>query len=151
MPRPERGVGQGTFCMPRRRGSLGDLGSTPSFFGNTTMAQRSAKAAIDPLDTLPKLLLDDRDWRAIFNALALSPQRAKIVELLLRSAIDRQIALALGLAAPTVRTYLQRVFLRMDVRDRMELAMRVLDVSHQVLNSSACHRKGCHLMQRHQN
>jgi DNA-binding NarL/FixJ family response regulator len=96
------------------------------------MALRHAKAAIVPLRTLPKLPLNDPHWRAIFSELRLSPQQVKIVNLVLRSAGDREIAAALGLAEPTVRTYLQRIFLRLGVRSRMELAMRILEVSHQI-------------------
>lgn len=103
------------------------------------MALRHAKAAIDPLRTFPQLPLNDPHWRAIFSELRLSPQQIKIVNLVLRSAADREIASVLGLAEPTVRTYLQRIFLRTGVRGRMELAMRILEVSHQV--SMSCHRK----------
>jgi DNA-binding CsgD family transcriptional regulator len=37
-----------------------------------------------------------------------------------------------GISEPTIRTYLQRISARTQTRGRMELAMRVLAVSHQV-------------------
>jgi DNA-binding NarL/FixJ family response regulator len=101
---------------------------------------RAKNVAIDPLDTLPALPLNAHHWQAVVEELRLSPQQIKIVELVLRSAGDREIASVLGLAEPTVRTYLQRVFLRVGVRDRMQLAMRVLDVSHRVLDANPRHQ-----------
>ncbi len=106
------------------------------------MARHGKKSSIDFLETLPDLPLNDRHWRAIFKTLQLSPQQARIVELILKSAGNRQIANALGISEPTVKTYLQRVFARAGVRDRMELAMRVLAISHEVSDNPACRQNG---------
>ena len=142
-PRPERGVGQGTFSTPLAGGFRSVLGSTPFFIsGTTAMVQPVEKPAIDPLESLPPLPLDDRHWQAIFTSLRLSPQQARIVELILRSAGTRQIAAALSISEPTVKTYLQRVFARLGVRDRVGLAMRVLAVSHEVTDIGDCRTKG---------
>jgi DNA-binding NarL/FixJ family response regulator len=96
---------------------------------------RSPKPPPDPLAELPRLPLTAAQWSAIAKELRLSPQQAKIVELVLRSASNRQIAAALGLREPTVRTYLERIFVRTGSGDRMELAMRVLAASHDLMES----------------
>ena len=133
------GVGQGTFCTPRGRGSLSGR-STPSFFGAAAMTRPTTIVA-DYLDTFPPLPLDDGHWQAIVQAMRLSPQQAKIVELVLRGICDKQIAIAMGISEPTIRTYLQRISARTQTRGRMELAMRVLAVSHQVDHEPECHQK----------
>jgi DNA-binding NarL/FixJ family response regulator len=86
----------------------------------------------NPPDDFPPLPVSRDHWGAIVEAVGLSPQQAKIVELVLRGMCDKQIAAALGIAEPTIRTYLSRVFARTGTRGRMELALHVLDVSHQV-------------------
>ncbi len=93
---------------------------------------RSTKIVADCLEAFPPLPLNEDHWQAIVEAMQLSPQQARIVELVLRGMGDRQIATAMEIGEPTIRTYLQRIFRRTNSRGRMELAMRVLDVSHQV-------------------
>ena len=95
----------------------------------------------DYLDTFPPLPLDDDHWLAIVRAMRLSPQQAKIVELVLRGLCDKQIAAAMGISEPTIRTYLQRISARTHTRGRMELAMRVLAVSHEVDRGPRCRQK----------
>jgi DNA-binding NarL/FixJ family response regulator len=102
---------------------------------------RSAKIVADYLETFPPLPLDDDHWRAIVQAMQLSPQQARIVELVLRGMCDKQIAVAMGIGEPTIRTYLQRISERTQTRGRMELAMRVLAVSHQVNREPKRHQK----------
>jgi DNA-binding CsgD family transcriptional regulator len=106
------------------------------------MVQPVEKPAIHRLESLPPLPLGDRHWQAIVASLRLSPQQARIVELILRSAGTRHIAVALGISEPTVKTYLQRVFTRLGVRDRVGLAMRVLAVSHEVADIAGRRPKG---------
>jgi hypothetical protein len=40
-PRPERGVGQGTFSMPPGGGSAGGLGSTLFYFGASSWLSKT--------------------------------------------------------------------------------------------------------------
>ena len=56
----------------------------------------------------------------------------------MRDQSDKQIARIMGLAIPTIRTYLQRIGVRMGTCGRMQLAMRVLEVSHQVGSTHKC-------------
>lgn len=69
-------------------------------------------------------------WELAQREMQLSPQQLKIVELILMRKTDRQIASALGLMVPTIRTYLQRIFQRLEVSDRLELVLHILALSH---------------------
>ena len=103
---------------------------------------RPTNTVADPLQDFPPLPLEATHWRAVVAALRLSPQQARIVELVLRGMCDKQIALTLELSEPTIRTYLQRIFVRTSTHGRMGLALRVLAVSHQVDHEPACHQRG---------
>ena len=110
------------------------------FFGAAAMT-RPTKSVAAYLEAFPPLPLDDVHWRAIVAAMELSPQQAKIVELVLRGLCDKQIAVAMGISEPTIRTYLLRISAKTHTRGRMELAMRVLAVSHQVVPQLGRHQK----------
>jgi DNA-binding NarL/FixJ family response regulator len=64
-------------------------------------------------------------WLAMADELALSPQQRRIVELLLLGYQDKQIAKALTISVPTVRTYLKRIFDRVGVADRVGLLLHL--------------------------
>ena len=113
---------------------------TPSFIGAAAMT-RPTQIVADYLETFPPLPLDDGHWQAIVQAMQLSPQQARIVELVLRGMCDKQIAAAMGISEPTIRTYLQRISARTRAHGRMGLAMRVLAVSHQVDHEPGRHQK----------
>jgi DNA-binding NarL/FixJ family response regulator len=93
---------------------------------------RPPKIVADYLESCPPLPLKDGHWQEIVRALRLSPQQARIAEFVLRGMCDKQIAAAMGIREPTLRTYLSRIFARTRTGGRMELAMRVLEVSHKV-------------------
>ena len=84
-------------------------------------------AAGDGEAMLP-LPLCEVEWQRVVEVLALSPQQARIVELILRGMRDKQIALALGLRVPTVRTHLSRLFARLHIADRVELILKVFAI-----------------------
>jgi DNA-binding NarL/FixJ family response regulator len=94
------------------------------------MPSRSPKATADEFPPFP-LTVDH--WQRIVDALEFSPQQARIVELVLRGLCDKQIAAVMGIGEPTIRTYLSRIFARTETHGRMQLALRVLDISHQVV------------------
>jgi DNA-binding NarL/FixJ family response regulator len=78
-------------------------------------------------------IFDKNEWEAIVGELALPPRQREIVQRLFLGQSDKQIAKELGLAMPTVRTHLGRLFARFKVRDRHEL---ILYIFHHF-------RKGC--------
>jgi len=79
---------------------------------------------------IPDLPLPAEKWQQLMETLQLPPQQIRIVELILRNHCDKQIAAALGLKVPTVRTYLHRIFERLGVGDRLELVLRLFAMSH---------------------
>jgi DNA-binding NarL/FixJ family response regulator len=97
------------------------------------MTRRSSPNAIH--SDVPALPLHPSHWRAIHNALRLSAKQAQVVELALRGLCDKEIAATLGIGEPTVRTYFDRISARTRTHGRMELAMKVLAVSHQVAST----------------
>jgi DNA-binding NarL/FixJ family response regulator len=101
------------------------------YFGAAAMTRPTDPDGI-PLATLPPLPLHPAHWRAIFRVLRLSPKQAQVVELVLRGLCDKEIARAMGIGEPTVRTYFDRISARTRTHGRMELAMKVLAVSHEV-------------------
>src|SRR5438105_3182734 len=79
---------------------------------------------------IPALKLDAGTWSRIVESLRLSPQQARIVEMILEGLCDKQIASALGLTVPTIRTHLGRIFQRNGLEDRIELILRAFAVAH---------------------
>lgn len=69
-------------------------------------------------------------WQCVVETLALSPQQARIVELVLRGNRDKQIAATMELSVPTVRTHFARIFDRLGVADRVELILCVFATAH---------------------
>lgn len=86
-------------------------------------------------------LLSEQEWTALKEMLGLSPQQARIVRYLLQAKPDKQIAKEMGISVPTVRTYLCRLFHKLDVNDRVELVLRVFAFvrAGDVHDSSAWH------------
>jgi len=78
----------------------------------------------------PKLsvsgIFTKNEWDALTRQLGVSPQQGEIARLLLEGSSDKQISRRLGIAVPTVRTYLSRMFSKLDVQDRNELVVMML-------------------------
>lgn len=81
------------------------------------------------------------EWNYAVKTLGPSPQQAKIVELILRGLKDKQIAAELELGFSTVRTYLDRIFMRLEVADRVELVLRVFTTYVEQNRRSGCPQK----------
>jgi DNA-binding NarL/FixJ family response regulator len=69
-------------------------------------------------------------WEKMRSDLQLSPRHEQIVELILRNQSDKEIAAAMNLKIPTIRTYKTRMFQRLDVADRIDLILRLFALSH---------------------
>lgn len=65
------------------------------------------------------------EWLQIRSDLSLSDRQAAVVQQLFFGHSDKQIAKELCISVPTVRTHLNRLFLRFGVQDRCELVLRV--------------------------
>ncbi|MGA3065579.1 MAG: helix-turn-helix transcriptional regulator [Tepidisphaeraceae bacterium] len=83
-------------------------------------------------------IAQDIEWAALVAAMELSLQQAKIVELILQGKQDKQIASELGLSMHTVRTYLNRIFARFEVTDRVGLVLRVFAGYRDCCTHSKC-------------
>jgi len=105
------------------------------------MARRTPKPARDRDGAFPPLPLSSGHWQAVIDAMQLSPQEARVVELVLRGACEKQVSSQLGIGIPTIRTYLTRIAAKTGTHGRMELALHVLGVSHQVVADGRCRRK----------
>lgn len=69
--------------------------------------------------------ISDGEWDELAENLKLSPRQSQIVGYILNGKSDRQIALELHIAVPTVRTHMTRMFHKFDVNDRVELLLCV--------------------------
>ncbi|HEY1686448.1 MAG TPA: LuxR C-terminal-related transcriptional regulator [Tepidisphaeraceae bacterium] len=105
---------------------------------------RPKTPASEHLKHVPPLPLTAAHWKAVFGRLDLSPQQAQIVEYLLRGMCDKQIAAVMGISEPTVRTYINRIGARTRTHGRMELAMCVLAISHEVTLESVSSNSRTH-------
>ncbi len=76
---------------------------------------QAQQAAVEPLS--------GSEWDHVVSSLGLSPQQARIVELILAGLSDTQVAMQMNVRVPTVRTYLTRVFQRTGTAGRVELVM----------------------------
>jgi len=105
------------------------------------MTRRSEKPVRDRGGAFPPIPLSPDHWQAVVDAMQLSPQEARVVELVIRGACEKQVSAALGIGVPTIRTYLTRVAAKTGTHGRMELALYVLGVSHQVIADGRCRQK----------
>ena len=70
-------------------------------------------------------IFSESEWMELVKELSLSPRQAQVIRCLFLGHSDKQIALNLQMAMPTVRTHLSRLFSRFDVQDRTELVLYV--------------------------
>ena len=85
-------------------------------------------------------IFSEHQWAEIFRGLSLPSRQAEIVRCLFRGCGDKQIAAELKIAVLTVRTYLGRLFGRLDVQDRCELILHVVKEYHAGCCLSDCPR-----------
>ena len=74
--------------------------------------------------------------------IGLSPRQVRIVELVLCDYSTKEIARILRIGVPTIKTQLDRISARTGTRGRMQLAMHVLRLSHEVVSDGKCQPKG---------
>lgn len=67
------------------------------------------------------------EWEDLVSKLSLSPRQAEVIQRILSGRSDKQIARDLQISVPTVRTHLNRAFLRFGVQDRIELVIHVFN------------------------
>jgi DNA-binding NarL/FixJ family response regulator len=58
----------------------------------------------------------------------LSPRQSEVLRLIFDGKNDKQVAAALKIRTPTVRTHVRRLFQRLDVNDRTQLVIETFRV-----------------------
>lgn len=71
-------------------------------------------------------LLNPHDWDYIAGYFALSEREAFVARMVFEGKPREDIAAATGCTVNTVRTYVARVFTKLDVEDRLAMALRVM-------------------------
>jgi DNA-binding NarL/FixJ family response regulator len=70
----------------------------------------------------------ENEWLEVLNELSLSPRQSEV--------INRE----LQISVPTLRTYLNRIFTKFEVQDRVELVLYVVSQFREGCRSNGCHR-----------
>ena len=73
-------------------------------------------------------LLDPEDWRVLAHHLQLSPRELSVAMLMFKGKSRFQIERHLGIAGGTVRVYIDRLFAKLNVQDRLGMALRIMRV-----------------------
>jgi DNA-binding CsgD family transcriptional regulator len=94
-------------------------------------AERDQRPHIIPFGLLSTELfpLEPLAWQRVLERCRMSPQQAKLAELLLYGLGDKQIAAVMRISISTVRSHLNRLFFRSGAEDRHTLAMRLVAAS----------------------
>ena len=71
-------------------------------------------------------VVSEQEWLAIREHLGLSPRQAEIIKHILQGASDKEIAEEMEISVPTVRTYMNRLFRKFDLNDRVKLVLHVV-------------------------
>ena len=82
----------------------------------------------------------DREWSNLVADLSLSQRQAEISKCLFQNMSDGQIAATLGIAVPTVRTHLSRLFEKLGAEDRSGVLLRVVSSFRQECHGLSCPR-----------
>lgn len=71
-------------------------------------------------------IFTDQQWESLEARLSLPPRQCQVIRHLFHGHSDKQIAEAIGVALPTVRSHLRRVYTRFNVQDRTELVLHIV-------------------------
>ena len=71
-------------------------------------------------------VVSEQEWLALRENLGLSRQQAEIIRHILRGASDKEIAERMEISVSTVRTYMNRLFHKFHLNDRLKLALHVV-------------------------
>ena len=68
-------------------------------------------------------LFSQEQWQVIHDRLELPARQREVIQHLFDGLSDKQIAERIGIALPTVRSHLRRMYTRFEVQDRTELVL----------------------------
>ena len=89
------------------------------------MGQYLSTTGSDPATSRLSSFLSADCWALAAKELCLTPRQAEIVYQVLQAKKDKEIAAELGLGVSTVRMHLRHIFNKLNITDRMELAVLV--------------------------
>lgn len=119
----------------------GPLVTNPSPRHATRNTGRPRAADPPPAPDRPAFPYPASLWAEIVRELRLSPREAMLSRLIVQAMEDKEIEQATGLAAGTIRTYLNRAFAKARARDRMELACRITTEAMRILGEASVQRR----------
>ena len=90
------------------------------------MTQTSPSDLSDPATRHASAVWSDAQWQTVADRLQLSEREFDIVRGVLDDRKQSSIAARLGISSHTVHSYMVRLYLKLGVSSRMELAMRVM-------------------------
>jgi len=90
---------------------------------NTNAMYESPIGSSSPLVALT--FLSPEEWMALIRVLRLSPREATIADLAVGDNSDDMIAQQLGISRHTVHTHLDRIYTKLGVHSRCQLAVRI--------------------------
>lgn len=73
-------------------------------------------------------LLEAKDWHYVRERFSLSGRELHVARLVVEGKRRDEIALELGCAAASVRTYIDRIFRKLEVEDRLAMALQIVRV-----------------------
>lgn len=78
-------------------------------------------------------LLSEQAWTLAQDRLHLSERETEIARHVLQDLKELAIGQRLAISAHTVHTHLERMYRKLGVSSRMQLAMRILETQHQII------------------
>ena len=85
-------------------------------------------------------IFSEDQWQTVHDRLGLPARQREVVRHLFSGQSDKQIAENIGIALPTVRSHLRRMYTRFEVQDRTELVL--FFVREHLHNSENIHTDG---------
>ena len=76
--------------------------------------------------TIDQPLLTARDWRLIGDAFGLSMREVQVSQHIMEGKHLSETAAELGLGLGTIKTYVQRIYRKLEISNQRELAMKIM-------------------------
>jgi DNA-binding NarL/FixJ family response regulator len=90
------------------------------------------------LEDKTEKIFSDSEWALIMQVVPLPPRQLQIIQHLFDGYSDKQIAAALDISVATVRTHINRLFMRLNVRDRCELILYIVRTFRKICSKIPC-------------
>ncbi|OHB54752.1 MAG: hypothetical protein A2Y07_05890 [Planctomycetes bacterium GWF2_50_10] len=88
-------------------------------------------------------VLSKGEFKELVDQMSLSPKESEIIHDILSGYTDKQIAIHLNMALPTIRTHLKRTFTKLGVNGKHELILHIFSQFRKGCSNKQCPRIGC--------